>query len=153
MKKMLMVLFILFFLSVGFVSGALVFAIIISKNPPITNQKLDQDILFALVQEWRVENGLRPYTKSQKLCDFASKRAKQIRTNFNHDEFLKDIHTTGVLGVGEYSENLAEVYEDEKTTLKGWLNSASHSAALHRDYKYSCIATYNNEAVQEFGNF
>ena len=149
MKRILLILVFCFFLSASFIAG-----MTIKERPNITNYCpafLDKntDILWALVQNFRLENNLKPYTKNQILCDIANTRAQEIITDFSHDKFLNRFQNYPYL----IAENLARYVAFEPDILGGWLNSPSHAKALYASYAYSCIACSNDHCVQIFTNF
>lgn len=121
------------------------------RENPIIQLKpgLDQDVVWALVQNFRLENNLKTYEKSQKLCEIAKGRAGDILSEFSHRIFSEkyDGKTPYLI-----SENIARGFLTEKATLDGWLKSASHSAALRADYQYSCIQCINLACVELFAN-
>jgi uncharacterized protein YkwD len=115
-------------------------------EPPIvyptpTPVVLNQSKLFDLVQEFREENDLPPYTESKISCQLADERIKDILTDFSHDGFYQRIALPpySTYSYTFYRENLAKDYSSEKKTLDGWLKSASHSASLYADMPYSCL--------------
>lgn len=119
---------------------------------PVAVQKteLDAEKLWNIIQEWREFEKLNKYTKSDKLCDIADVRVVQISDNFSHKDFPSVVNKfCGSRCNIIYSENIIRS-QDEHDSLNWWLNSASHSAALHKNYPYSCIATFGEYGVQIF---
>lgn len=122
-----------------------------------TPKKLDADKLWSLIQDWRVENGLQPYIKDQRLCVIAEDRVDD-GDNY-HEGFIKKMESNyynlpeGVL----VSEN-ATGGTSEENMLQRWLNSPTHAETLGKSYNYSCVAVYGTTdpeyyAVQIFSNF
>lgn len=106
--------------------------------------------LFDLVQRWRYENNLQPYTNSNEVCEIAKLRLQETSTNWSHEGFEGKRFCT--FDNCEFGENLARGYNNEEQLLTDWLNSASHSANLKADYQYSCIESDGDNVVQIFGN-
>lgn len=113
--------------------------IVINKNP------LSAEKLTALVNNWRVSQGFKPYIKNEDLCRLAKDRA---------DDGV-DNHVGALQKYSNYpsqlQENLAEAWI-ENAILEGWLSSPPHKATLEKPYKYSCIACYKKQCNQIFSN-
>lgn len=131
----------------------------VSSIPPITPtpteliHRVDQDVLFNLVQQWRMENNLQTYVKSDLLCKIAEIRVREIYSDFSH-RGLKGKAAKYCPNSCLLSENIAEnIVTGEADVLKAWLNSPPHAAALRQDFKYSCLRSDGIEVVQLFSNF
>lgn len=108
---------------------------------------LSAEKLTALVNEWRVSQGFQPYIKDERLCVIAQDRVDDGEDN--HQGFRDKYYSYPYV----LSENMIfRAYENDKA-LESWLNSPSHRKALEKPYKYSCIATKDDVAVQIFSNF
>jgi hypothetical protein len=125
-----------------------------SKIIPLENKKiiLNTDLLWNLIQTWRKENNLPVYIKSDNLCTIANDR---VLDGFDFHEGAERKYNNWPYHI---AENINIVYEisckgAEYDTLDMWLYSASHAATLKKPYKYSCLATKDNYAVQIFSNF
>lgn len=114
-----------------------------AKEPVV----LSSDKLWSLVQEWRHSEGLLPYTKDQRLCNIARDRIKA--GDDDHGGFYAQFSSSPY----ELSENSVWHTTDEAGALKSWLKSPRHHEALLRPYKYSCLVTDGNNALQIFSNF
>lgn len=123
---------------------------IIKVAPTPTPYIFSQQKLWDLVQNWRSDNGLFPFIKNQKLCDFATKRLSEIKNDWGHSGYTQNRQNYGFNFDGE---NLAKDYFTEEETLNAWLSSASHSANLKRTYVYSCLKCDRNICAQEFGSY
>lgn len=110
--------------------------------------ELDSNKLWNLIQDWREKSGYIKYEKSDILCDVANKRAEYLLTNGddNHMGFFN------MNFAYEVSENYILDAFSERNALSGWKSSSGHLATLKRDYKYSCVSTKENVAVQIFSN-
>jgi len=109
---------------------------------------VDENYLWDVVQSWRKSEGKKPYIKHPEICQMAKERAEEIAVDFSHDKFSEKYDGTVPYIL---SENLANASTAEEM-LDGWLNSASHAAALNKNYKYSCISCRYIRCVQLFSN-
>ena len=122
-------------------------------EPTSVFRKINENSLFDTIQEWRLREGLPRYQKSDFLCEIAEKRLGDIKQNYSHDGFRATLE--------QFCKNDCTVSENlvhgplygEETALNAWLNSASHSAALRENYKFSCVKSDGYYAVHLFGNF
>lgn len=151
MKKYLLLALIL----ILFVFGpSLVFSYIEKSNQkPVINSSnpINTETLWSLVQKWRTDNGFQTYMKDQNLCAIATKRVNQLKKiapeKRDHELFESN-----------YSNYPSAMVENitggtsEQDALERWLNSPPHRATLEKPYKYSCIATKDDFAVQIFSN-
>ena len=112
---------------------------------------LDANKLFELSNEWRISQGLKPYIKLELLCDSAKIRNIEVQTNWSHEGFSAE----KICGKGwcQVGENLAKDLGSEKNTFSAWLTSSTHLENLEYNFKYSCVSTSGEYAVQHFGNF
>jgi uncharacterized protein YkwD len=116
-----------------------------------TFKSLNENVLWFRVNEWRVNNGLDPYIRSEALCEFATPRLKEIKTEFSHAGFeRKSGQWLSITGYEVMAENLSFRPRDEATVLNEWLNSPPHREALEENYVYSCIKADDSYAVQLF---
>lgn len=110
---------------------------------------IDPDKLLSLVNEWRKENNLAPFTKSERLCKIAQIRLPEIKNNWSHSGFSLERFCDNKCYL---AENLAKDYWNESEILEAWKHSASHSANLKIRLPYSCIVTDNQHIVEIFGS-
>lgn len=111
---------------------------------------IDEKILWSLIQNWRLENNLQPYTKDQNTCNLAYIRTTETQTDNSHNGFWN--HTKDFLNNG-LAENLYYGSDKEQDILNGWLNSPKHRENLDYPYTHSCIHCLNNKCVQIFANY
>lgn len=151
MRKFLITIFILLLLSTSYIFGfnsglKNKSSSVISLSYKSVN--LDSEILWSLIQTWRIENGLHAYIKNQELCKIAIDRSDdEFDYNNPHKGFIEKYHK----GSYSISENLTGA-TSEKDALNRWLNSPLHRQALEKDFRFSCTATYKDLAVQIFSN-
>lgn len=110
------------------------------------NISLNKDELWKTIQTWRVNQGLNKYNESADLCEIANDRANDGYDG--HRGFVEKYYNSRPYIL---SENITQA-GDASSALLNWLNSPSHHAALEKDYKYSCVATNGDYAVQIFSN-
>lgn len=113
---------------------------------------INQDELSSIVNKWRYENGLQPFSKNEKLCELASQRSSEIITNWSHDGFraesskIAPISTTPT----NFGENLSQGYWIPQEALNAWINSPEHLKNLKNPtYTQMCIVCTNNYCAQE----
>lgn len=124
----------------------------ISPTPTELIHRVDQDVLFNLIQQWRMENNLQTYVKSDLLCKIAEIRVREIYSDFSHNG-LKGKAAKYCPNTCLLSENIAEnIITGEADVLRAWLNSSPHAAALKQDFKYSCLMSDGLKTVQLFSN-
>lgn len=151
-------------IAIGFILGVIVsfMAVAVLVYFPFTNnastiststkRPIDGDILFALIQEWRIQNGVAPYIKNQELCNFANDRLKEVKEQWNHDGFHEQANKK-YTQFELTGENLIRLQNSEKEALESWLKSPEHLKNLKTDFKYTCLVTDGNYVVQIFGNY
>jgi cysteine-rich secretory family protein len=106
--------------------------------------------LFSLVQKYREDHGLTAYTKSDFLCQVASTRLPEIKTNWSHEGFSSKRFCSGNCYLGE---NLARQEGSDSATLNAWLQSPEHKENLDAPYTHSCLVSDGMYTVQEFGYY
>lgn len=112
----------------------------------------NENVLWDLVQEWRVDNGYAEYKKSQTLCEYAERRAQEVEFGFSHKEFLEKESQKmfSETNFSLISENLASHYWGEQSYLDAWVHSSTHLNNLVADHVYSCIKCRKDYCVQLF---
>lgn len=122
---------------------------VLVKRPVLSsapqNDSLSAEKLTALVNEWRVESGFKPYERNEALCRIANDRIKDAADN--HSGFIKKYFNYSSV----VSENMT-IASTNESALASWLASPPHRKALEHDYKYSCISTSQVNATQIFSN-
>lgn len=111
---------------------------------PYSAEKLE-----ALVNEWRVSQGLQPLTHSDSLCKIALTRLAEVQANWSHNGFDASRFCKQCL----LGENLARRYDAAEDVVTGWENSKTHLEQMSYSYTHSCVATQNGYAVQIFGYY
>lgn len=141
---------------VFFMIAALLLVFLMSRNIRQTFKKnfinLNESVLFELVQG--VRGNLKPYTKSEKLCDMAELRVEEVllesaNEDISHAGFSKMYQEKGNQGFTQLSENLVCSF-NEKMALNQWFNSKSHRNAIFTEYPYTCLKCKADCCVQIF---
>lgn len=112
---------------------------------------LNSDLIFDLINAHRSNIGKTPFQKDTALCQLAEARSYEL-----HDElFVK-----GGLHSGLYNRNLpywvtedAKYGSNEAGTVRWWLNSPIHRAAIEGNYAYSCGACQGTKCSQLFTSY
>lgn len=118
-------------------------------EPP--TKRLNKEVLWNIINDWRVATGRKPYERSQFLCEVAETRVQEAYLNFSHQGFNAKRFCTQKCDLGE---NLSVgVYKDEEDLLHTWLDSPSHREILEQPYQASCIDMKGTTTVQIFGSF
>lgn len=123
----------------------------LSTHDPSPPKYLSAEKLTALVNNWRVSQGLQPYIEEQRLCKIAAERV--LVGDDDHEGFVKKYSNNLDYPTGVMQENAIWNFSSEQEGLDGWLNSPEHRAALEKPYKYSCIKTDKFNAIQIFSTF
>jgi len=120
---------------------------------PTDHPYLSAEKLTALVNDWRVSQGLQPYIKDERLCVIAKDRIKA--GDDNHAGFIAKLKSNYYqLPPGSIvSENSDWGFTTEDAALRAWLHSPGHLANLKKPYIYSCLATDKYNALQIFSSF
>ncbi len=110
---------------------------------------LSSDRLWTLINEYRVEKGLSPFIKDQRLCKISDSRVVDILEDYSHDKLYSDDKYTRDYA---YSENI-DISWTEEESVRDWSDSPSHRKALEGSWIYSCISTKQKSTVQIFSSF
>ncbi len=98
---------------------------------------------FSLIQQinqYRSSKGMATVSENTETCAFASTRANEIISNFNHDGFTNRVNSNS-LPYPSYStvaENIA-MNSDSNQVVPGWINSPGHAENLLKDVPYGCV--------------
>jgi uncharacterized protein YkwD len=126
--------------------------------------QLNADVIFAKVNEQRVQNGLKPLIRDSRLDQSAQIKADDM---FKNNYFEHANPTTGKQGytyvfetaksVCSYaSENISMTLPNESgnfntNTVTSWMNSKPHhDAILKADYTLTGVAINGDKIVQHF---
>lgn len=94
---------------------------------------------IALVNAYRVENGLKVVIESKSVCAYAKLRAEQVKSDWSHNGFL---YTKEQPKPGFWVENLAKGFD--VPPIEAWKKSATHNANLLADVSEMCLERNGN---------
>jgi uncharacterized protein YkwD len=121
-------------------------------NLPAAGQNLNSDVIFDMINEHRAQIGKSAFIKDQSLCSLA-----QIRSTELYGELFEG---KGALHSGLYNRNLpywvtenAKYGSNEAGTVRWWLNSPIHRAAIEGNDIYSCGACNGTVCSQLFTSY
>jgi len=131
-----------------------------TNNPTIT-EKSESNIptdtsgdvgltLMKQINDFRSSKNLPPLSTDGYTCAFASLRAGEIISSFNHDGFRNRIDN-GSLPYPSYSsvaENIA-MNPDSNGVVPGWIASSGHNENMSKNVSFGCVARSGNYFVFE----
>lgn len=106
--------------------------------------------LMSQINNFRAGKGLAPLSMDGYTCAFASLRAGEIVSAFNHDGFSGRIDGNS-LPYPSYSnvaENIA-MNSDPNAVVQGWIDSPGHNENMSKDVPYGCVGISGNYYVFE----
>lgn len=153
MKLFVKILFSCAILSVAVIFGMFLHSNIVYSEIEKTKQdftqkptSIDKEILFALINQFRINENQNPYRESDILCKIALDRVDDEKLD-NHKGFFDKYSNLPY----SLSENLGEA-NSEKELLTAWLQSKTHAEILWKRYEYSCLKCQDNYCVMIFSN-
>lgn len=149
MRKMLFV--ILFVIGIGGSYIAGVYSVAPKRIVEIKVNSLNSAEILNKINIHRNKIGRESLVVDDRLCTIAYRRVQEIKKDFSHDKFEID-NKESVYTLTENIAKLAGEY-DSDSTVKGWLNSPPHRHTIESSWKYTCVATSDNYAVQVFSSF
>ena len=119
------------------------------SSKPISFSTVEENGLWTVVNDWKEKESGYRYTSDERLCEQASIRANQIKSDWSHNGFDEvpffDFKTVG--------ENLAAESNSNNDILTLWLTSPTHKENLDENFTHSCIRCEDNYCVQLFGKY
>lgn len=118
--------------------------------PKAEEVKLDEKVLWNEIQNWRKSQNLPEYQNSVLSCGIAKMRIQEASGLFDHTGNNAKRFCTEKCTIGE---NLARGFSNEKSILRGWIDSESHKSNLiDSDFSYSCLAIDKDIVVHIFSD-
>jgi hypothetical protein len=109
----------------------------------------DSEKLFNMINDYRKENSLPAYEKSDRLCKIANERAPAIAGELARGAIHEGFYN-GNYGYPNVIEN-AVAYGNIDQNFYWWKKSSVHRRnMLSSTYKYSCVGCSNGNCVQIF---
>lgn len=109
-----------------------------------------QRYILDAINSYRGSQGLDKVSPEKNTCSFATIRAKEIVTSFNHNGFSNRANSK-TLPYPSYSnvtENIA-MNSDYKKVVTSWINSSGHAANMRANTPYVCVAYSGNYYAYE----
>lgn len=119
-----------------------------STTVPMGNS--NSELLFQMVNEYRVTLGLKAFEKDERLCKIAQDRAPQVNNELSGGTLHKGFKDLNLPYWA--TENIASYLTIEEN-LKFWLSDYIHKKAIESDSKYSCISCFGASCSQIFTSF
>lgn len=115
----------------------------------ISNTSLSQQLLDQ-VNAFRASKGLSKVQTDGYTCAFATLRANEITSNFNHDGFNNraNSHTLPYPSYSSVTENIA-LNSDPTQVVPAWIASPGHNENMQKDTPNVCIANSGNYYAYE----
>ncbi len=117
---------------------------------PQTGVTVDANIIFDLMNAHRVSIGKPAFIRDDALCSLAQTRSMELSEEF----------ANGTLHSGLYNRQLpywitedAKWGSNEAGTLRWWINSPIHRAAIEGNHTYSCGACNGSQCSQLFTSY
>lgn len=122
--------------------------------PSLPQQKpsssLNSDILFDIINSYRMSIGLPAFQKDPVICEIAKQRGPQldyeVETGMIHAGFR-------ALELPYWATENVKYGGNEQDMFHWWMNSSIHRQALTGDYKYSCGECFGKSCTQIFTNY
>lgn len=111
---------------------------------------LDAEVLFNLVNSYRVSRGLAPFEKHPDLCALGDSRGPELMGEISNGDIHGGLRRRNM----PYwvTENM-KYGGNEQEVLNWWLNSPIHSAAIHGSTKYACTHCSGPVCIMLFSDF
>lgn len=122
----------------------------IPTSTPSGSTDVKRDYIMNQINAYRKSSGLSQVKTDPYTCDFATIRAKEISTGFNHNGFdsRADNHTLPYPNYHYITENIAQT-SDYKQVETLWQNSPGHAENMRADTPYVCVSSYGNNYAYE----
>lgn len=106
--------------------------------------------LIDQINQFRSSNGKSPISENNETCSFASTRASEIVSTFNHDGFSGRVSskTLPYPSYSQVAENIA-MNGDAGKVVPGWINSPGHAENMLKDVSFGCVRNSGNYYVLE----
>lgn len=101
--------------------------------------------LLKQINDFRSSKGMDAVSENSETCSFASTRANEISSNFNHDGFTNRANSNSLPypSFSSVAENIA-MNSDASQVVPNWINSPGHAENLLKDVPYGCVANNGN---------
>lgn len=123
-------------------------------SPSPTKVPLNAFRIFNLVNNYRIQNGLKALSWNPSMCPVSDERAKESSIDWSHNGVWTAFSRNNVHYVYA-AENLANGYDSDEETVQNWIDSPEHKKdMLGIHYTDTCVSVYQDSFVaQEFASF
>lgn len=106
--------------------------------------------LIDQINQFRSSNGKSPISENSETCSFASTRANEIVSSFNHDGFSSRVSskTLPYTSYSQVAENIA-MNGDVSKVVPGWISSPGHAENMLKEVQFGCVRNSGNYYVLE----
>jgi len=123
----------------------------IQTQPATPSAYLDPEVIFTMINDYRVSVGKPAFIKDEPVCSIAESR---------RPELYNEIHVTGALHAGFRAKVLPYwatenmIYQNtEAQAVNWWMNSPIHRSSIEGTYTNACVACEGNICVQIFTSY
>lgn len=111
--------------------------------------------VFDALQEYRLNNNLSSYTKSNELCYIAAERSYEVQTDWTHNQFMGNTKKYFQLlpKFQELGENLSYDLNEPKLLVDAWFASPKHKENMDKPFSHLCVRSANGYTVAIFGAY
>lgn len=123
-----------------------------SEVPQSTGNGLNPDVIFSMINQIRIQNGLAPLEKSPEVCAITDSRAPEL---------YAEIFVNGNMHAGfarrqsqlpfRSTENMIH-QNTEQQAVTWWMNSSVHRSAILGNYTHSCVSCQGNSCAMIFAS-
>lgn len=129
--------------------AAILIAGFVISHPGGTLKKAE---IWDVLQQWREQKGYVPYVESERVCEVAKTRLREIQQRFDHSQFRA--HRFCNEGeICKIAENLAKGQTTAEQVVNDWLASPVHATNLNGGFHESCVATDGYHVVHIFATY
>lgn len=104
----------------------------------LTTSEISQYLLDE-VNKYRASQGVAAAQMDSNTCDFAQKRAQELKSNFSHDGF----NSLPYASYSQVTENIAQT-GNYKDVIPMWVNSSGHAANMRANTPFICVKQYED---------
>ena len=129
--------------------GSILVAGFIASHP---RGSLNKEEIWSLIQQWRQEQGYAQYAESERVCEVASIRLREVQQQFDHSKFRANRFCEDG-EICKIAENLAKGQSSAEEVVNAWLASPVHAINLNGSFRESCIKTDGYHVVHIFATY
>lgn len=108
----------------------------IEPEPIITPTKQQKAEIEELINQYRLQNGKSILRKDSYLCELATFRLNEIKTDWPHDGF----HKMKKEKYSSFGENLGRDWSSDEDVMRAWIASPTHNDILLGHWTNFCVS-------------